>query len=176
MVENQNQTEQQTPKKSGKVLYLATGFVVLLLIVGGVFLLNRSRSDTSTLGSQTQTVDSSTQEAEEREPYNDNDVLSETSEGVDATITQISVEGGSFYYKPNVIDAKVGQNLKVVFSAKDLRHDFVIDELDVRTPVVTAGDTATVEFTPTEAGTFEFYCSVGNHRAQGMVGKLIVTQ
>ena len=31
-----------------------------------------------------------------------------------------------------------------------------------------------VEFVVDKAGTFEYYCSVGNHRQMGMVGKLIV--
>jgi uncharacterized cupredoxin-like copper-binding protein len=36
------------------------------------------------------------------------------------------------------------------------------------------GDEGTVTFTPTEAGTYEFYCTVAGHKASGMVGKLIV--
>jgi uncharacterized cupredoxin-like copper-binding protein len=32
----------------------------------------------------------------------------------------------------------------------------------------------TVTFTPTEAGTYEFYCTVAGHKASGMVGRLIV--
>ena len=31
-----------------------------------------------------------------------------------------------------------------------------------------------VEFTVDKTGTFEYYCSVGQHRANGMVGNLIV--
>lgn len=31
-----------------------------------------------------------------------------------------------------------------------------------------------VTFVADETGTFEYYCSVGNHRGQGMIGKLIV--
>ena len=36
------------------------------------------------------------------------------------------------------------------------------------------GHEGTVTFTPTEAGTYEFYCTVAGHKASGMVGKLIV--
>lgn len=36
------------------------------------------------------------------------------------------------------------------------------------------GHEGTVTFTPTEAGTYEFYCTVPGHKASGMVGKLIV--
>lgn len=37
-----------------------------------------------------------------------------------------------------------------------------------------AGHAATVEFTPTETGTYVFYCTVPGHRAAGMEGKLVV--
>jgi plastocyanin len=31
-----------------------------------------------------------------------------------------------------------------------------------------------VEFTPNIVGEFEYYCSVGDHRAKGMTGTIIV--
>lgn len=37
-----------------------------------------------------------------------------------------------------------------------------------------AGHAATIEFTPTEAGTYVFYCTVPGHRVAGMEGKLVV--
>jgi nitrite reductase (NO-forming) len=57
-----------------------------------------------------------------------------------------------------------------------MSHDFVIDELGVQSDKVNNGETATVQFVADKVGTFEYYCSVGNHRAMGMVGKLIVTE
>jgi hypothetical protein len=39
---------------------------------------------------------------------------------------------------------------------------------------VGAGASDVVEFTADKAGTFEYYCSVGNHRAMGMKGTLTV--
>ena len=37
-----------------------------------------------------------------------------------------------------------------------------------------AGQKATLEFKPTQAGTYELFCSVAGHKEAGMVGKLIV--
>ena len=91
-------------------------------------------------------------------------------------VLSVKVEGGSFYFKPNVIEAKLGQTVKVELTAVSLQHDFVIDALGVKVPVTPSGKSSTVEFTADTLGEFEFYCSVGNHRQQGMVGKLIVTQ
>lgn len=102
---------------------------------------------------------------------------SDTSMGKSTSAEMVvNMEAGSFYYKPNTITAKKGQKIKVVLSGKDMMHNFNIDELKVKSPLVMAGKTTTVEFTADKVGTFEFYCSVGNHRAQGQVGTLVVTE
>lgn len=95
---------------------------------------------------------------------------------MDGDVQVISVEGGSFYYKPEVIKVKKGQKVRVELKSVDMMHDFVIDELDVRTEIIPSGETTTVEFTADQVGEFEFYCSVGQHRANGMVGTLIVEE
>ena len=110
---------------------------------------------------------------------NGNAIDSGTDESRESTMTQvnaqvISVEGGSYYFKPNEIRVKKDQKVRIELKAVSLMHDFVIDELNVRTEIVQSGDTGVVEFTPDQAGEFEFYCSVGNHRQLGMIGKLIV--
>lgn len=95
-----------------------------------------------------------------------------TQDGVEI----IEVEAGSFYYKPNEIRVKKGTKVKIVMKSMDMMHDFNIDELNVKLPIVKSGETGTVEFTATKAGTFEYYCSVGSHRKMGQVGKLIVEE
>lgn len=89
-------------------------------------------------------------------------------------VRTINVEAGSFYYTPNEIRVKKGEKIKLVLNSVDMMHDFVIDELDVKIPVTKSGSSATVEFTAETAGSFEYYCSVGQHRASGQVGTIIV--
>ena len=55
-------------------------------------------------------------------------------------------------------------------------HDWVIDEFDAATAQISTGETSSVTFVADEAWTFEYYCSVGNHRAAGMVGNLVVQE
>lgn len=142
----------------------------LLLIIGGIILLvfivwTRSNSSKSTNSFspvptqdsiQTQTPPSPTQN-----PANRKDFVLET---------------GSYYYKPNLISVKKGDTVLVTINSVDMLHDFVIDELNVQSAKVSDGKSATVEFVASQAGEFTFYCSVGDHRAQGMVGTLIVTE
>ncbi len=56
-----------------------------------------------------------------------------------------------------------------------IRHIYwVVDEFDAATGKVRPGTPTSITFVADKAGTYEYYCSVGNHRAQGMAGKLIV--
>ncbi|KKS22075.1 MAG: Plastocyanin, partial [Candidatus Roizmanbacteria bacterium GW2011_GWC2_41_7] len=55
-------------------------------------------------------------------------------------------------------------------------HDFNLDEFNVDGTVVKEGESTMVEFVADQAGDFEYYCSVGQHRANGMVGTLTVEE
>ena len=96
------------------------------------------------------------------------------TEGNDNQARVITIEAGSFYYKPNLIQVKKGETVRIEMTAADMMHDFNIDELGVKMPITKTGNTGSVEFTADTVGEFEFYCSVGQHRANGQVGTLIV--
>lgn len=98
----------------------------------------------------------------------------ETTKSASSASDTIIIEGGMFYFEPNEIRVKKGETVKITFNNKGGLHDFVLEKFNVRTKVIKAGEAEVIEFTPNELGEFEFYCSVGNHRQQGMVGKLIV--
>ncbi len=88
----------------------------------------------------------------------------------------VNVEAGAFYYKPNELVVKKGQKIQITLTSVDMMHDFNIDELGVKAPIVKSGNTGTVEFVADKVGTFEYYCSVGQHRANGQVGTIIVEE
>ncbi len=109
----------------------------------------------------------------------------------------ITIGMTEFAFEPAEISASVGQPVKLALVNKGtLLHDF--SSMDAKVEVmsmqegaahdtgdmesqmtmhmaVDASTTETLEFTPTDTGTYEFYCSVEGHKAAGMVGKLIVT-
>jgi uncharacterized cupredoxin-like copper-binding protein len=81
----------------------------------------------------------------------------------------------SFKFDPTTITAKVGQPVQVVIANKGvLEHSFVIDELNVKLERVQGGATRDVTFTPTQAGTYVFYCNTAGHKEAGMTGTLVV--
>ncbi len=92
----------------------------------------------------------------------------------EAGVKSFTIVAKNFSFTPNEIKVKKGDKVKIVFQNNDGFHDWVIDEFSAKTPRVKSGDSATVEFTADKTGTFEYYCSVGEHRAMGMKGNLIV--
>ena len=86
----------------------------------------------------------------------------------------ISVSATSFEFDPPIIEVEAGEAIEIELTAKDLEHDFVVDELDAHVAAA-AGETATGGFVAGEAGTYTYYCSVAGHRDAGMEGKLVVT-
>lgn len=101
-----------------------------------------------------------------------------SSESAEPVIDEntIEVEGGMFYFKPDVIKVKKGERVKIAFKNIEGMHDFVIDELNVASKLIGGGEITVVEFTPDQVGSFEYYCSVSDHRAKGMKGTLIVEE
>ena len=90
-------------------------------------------------------------------------------------VKEFTVTGSSFKFSPNTITVKKGDTVRVNFkSSGGTLHNFVIDEFDVATSQLGDEETEEVEFVADKSGTFEYYCSMGNHRAMGMVGKLVV--
>lgn len=72
------------------------------------------------------------------------------------------------------INVRQGDKVMIYLSSKEGFHDFVVDEFNAATDRVSQGESTYVEFVADKKGTFEYYCSVGSHRENGMKGNLIV--
>ncbi|MBI2310236.1 cupredoxin domain-containing protein [Candidatus Collierbacteria bacterium] len=155
-VQTENEVGQTAPvKKSNNLFYI--GLLIVLVIIGLPLLQNGKKKTVAPVAESVATP-------------------TPTATPVDVVNGAIAVEAGSFYYKPNLIHVKKGVKVKLTLNAVSLMHDFNIDELGIKVPVTKSGSSSTVEFTADKVGEFEFYCSIGQHRANGQVGKLIVTE
>lgn len=86
----------------------------------------------------------------------------------------LTITGKNFSFDPKEIKVKQGQKVTVIFENANGMHDFVLDEFNVKSGRIASGGNAKVSFVPSKKGSFEYYCSVGNHRQMGMVGTMIV--
>ncbi len=92
----------------------------------------------------------------------------------------------SYSYSPNHLVVQAGKPVELTLTSVTflIPHNFILNEPDAGLVVeedVSAGDTETVHFTPTQPGTFVFYCDrklwfFPSHREEGMEGRLEVKE
>ena len=145
--------------------------VIVLVFIGG-WLYIRSRHSDSMEGMDMPYA------AEENAVVNENPVVETTATTTSSAPAQraYTVLGSNYAFAPKQLLAKKGDTVTITFKNTGGFHDFRIDAFNVATKQIGAGKEETVTFVATKSGMFEFYCSVGNHRAMGMVGTLTVTE
>jgi len=89
-----------------------------------------------------------------------------------------------FTGKGGDIDGKINPDLKAnvddtvkvtLISGEGAQHNILFEGANAKSKdVVGPGNSATLEFTPNQDGTFAYYCDVPGHRQAGMEGKFIV--
>jgi len=93
---------------------------------------------------------------------------------ISGALREFIVNGKNFSFTPNTITVKKDDKVRIVFKNSQGFHDFKIDAYGIATKQFNAPLEEVLEFTADKVGTFEYYCSVGSHRAMGMVGTLKV--
>jgi len=90
-----------------------------------------------------------------------------------------NVSATEFEFKPNTFEGKVGQKITFKVTNKGtVEHNFVIlspDGSQELAQITTQpGETKSLDFTPTEAVTYQIDCNIAGHKEAGMVGELVV--
>ena len=150
--------------------------VVLLLLVGGGIAYFAMQQNT-TPATETPTPAMSEDMMMESSPTGAMEAaVSPTGEAMEAqgTVKSFTVTGRNFSFTPKEIRVNEGDTVRITFTNGGGTHDFVLDEFDVATKTLQTGQSETVEFVADKAGTYEYYCSIGQHRQMGMVGNLVV--
>ncbi len=153
-----------------KSLPIIAGIIVLLLIAGGTyFLVKGSPVSTPQPSPETaieQASSSGTESMGSSMPSSDSGSMAETKE--------VTISSSNFKYTPSLINVNKGDKVKITLKNNGGMHDLFIDSYDVKTKVIESGQEDSIEFIADKAGTFDFWCTIGNHKAMGMVGKLVV--
>lgn len=130
--------------------------IIVVLVIGGFYFTSKGSGPVNT-------------------PPGVNQIPTQPTSAVETPGTKtFTIEGKPFEYNPKEIKVKKGDRVKIVFKNMQGFHDLTIADINVKTQQIQAGQSDTIEFVADKAGAFEYYCSVDGHRAQGMVGKLIV--
>jgi plastocyanin len=101
----------------------------------------------------------------------------------DDGVQRVEIAGGSYYFEPAHIVVRVGMPVELTLRYRSgfVAHDFRLDapEAGIDVHEELTHQAATVRFTPTQTGSFTFYCSkdpplLGSHRDRDMEGTLEV--
>lgn len=142
---------------------LMIGAVVLIAVVGGYLL----------LGSKSQSPSAPEVMTEPQES-----AMPETSAASEAAmmegVKEFTFVSEGLKFAPNEIKVKVGDKVRITYKNMKGQHNLALDEFNVKTKLLNAGEEETVEFVADKAGKYEFYCPVPGHKAGGMKGTLIV--
>lgn len=169
------------PSGNGMSPVMIGAVVVIVVVVIGALFFFTGQKDKQSFSSNKQSFssnkadDAPTETIDRAGTVDKTESTGEAIEESDGALA-VTLEAGSFYFKPNIIRAKLGQTVRLKLNSVSVQHDFVIDKLGVKSPLLPSGQSATIEFVADTLGEFEFYCSVGNHKQMGMVGTLVVEQ
>lgn len=162
-----------------KNTYIIVGVLVLLL-VGGFFVLNNNKleaplaEENNPVNTENQ-VESTTTTEETAIPVNETTTSTEVGINIgNQQVKEFTVTGNNFAFAPSTITVNKGDKVKITFVNSEGFHDWKIDEFGAATKQTKAPTTEVIEFTADKTGSFEYYCSVGSHRAMGMKGTLTV--
>ncbi len=131
------------------------GVVILLVVlIGGMYFLNSSN-------------------------ITGNAIADESMDETHPSVKTFKLTGENFKFFMNGVEnsqikVKEGDKVRIEFTSTKGFHDWKVDEFSAATEKVNDGGSTFVEFVPDKKGTFEYYCSIGQHRKNGMKGSLIV--
>lgn len=142
--------------------------VVVVLVIGaiGFWLFNMQNK------SLQQSTTPPAAENQTEETTEDSDAA--TNSAMEGEVKEFTVESKGLNFTPSEIKVKKGDKVKITYKNTLGQHKFTLDEFNVKTKLLGAGEEETVEFTADQTGEFEYYCSVPGHRQAGMKGMLIV--
>ena len=119
--------------------------------------------------------------------------------GASQPTTEILLEAMDFAYSSPSITVPAGQPVTLTLkNTGAVEHDFVVEKINVTDLEASdsgpaahhqmdqpefdlhffakAGETAFLQFTALEPGTYEIFCSIEGHREAGMIGELVVVE
>lgn len=177
--------EENTTETKTSMMPMIVSLVLIVIIASAAYYFTQIKPK-STDGAMMQKEETVSEESNEnsdqmmleenlKDESNPSDMMEEESMMQKADVT-FEISGKNFSFSKDQLTVKKGQIVKIVFTSESGMHDWVLDEFSAKTKTVSNGEQAEVTFVADKTGEFEYYCSVGNHKAMGMVGTLTVTE
>lgn len=86
-------------------------------------------------------------------------------------LREFEMEAGSYYFEPNIIEAKLYDKVRLNITTVDINHTIKIPSFFVQRDII-VGEQAMPEFIASKEGTYMFF----SNENENMTGKIIITQ
>lgn len=93
---------------------------------------------------------------------------------VDENTKEFTLENEGLQFSVREMYVEAYDRVRITFKVNRGEHTWTIKEFNATTRILGAGESETIEFVADRNGTFEYFCSVDDHRRLGMKGRLIV--
>lgn len=167
-----------------------TTAVIVLIILGLIvwFVAAKDKDAMEDMSGQDQTsLSGSDDSANMDTDFGSTDDTSTTNNpqtGVDVSVGGVTVTtpktqnftivADNYSFSPQTISVNKGDTVRITLKNTNGTHDLKVDGYDVKTKLLQSGGEDTIEFVANKSGSFEYYCTYGNHRAMGMKGAITV--
>ncbi len=112
----------------------------------------------------------------ENAPATSDQTSASTAKGT-ASIKEVHIQAFNFGFTQDPVTIKKGDHVRLIFTSTSGTHGVMIPDLGLSTKAFSAGEEQVLEFTATNAGTFNYFCDVPcgkGHR--DMQGQLVVQE
>ena len=89
-------------------------------------------------------------------------------------VVEVAMIAENMKFTPHVIEAKMGDKVRITITAKDVQHTFTLPIFGINKDIP-AGQTVVIEFLADKQGEFTFYCNIQGHTLKGMTGRISIT-
>lgn len=152
--------------KTPTITILATVGIILILLGIGFLLLRKGANVVVPLLTAPGPTNTMIENNVKNSSLNDPNMM--------GNLRSFDIDGSNFKFEPSEIVVKQGDTVQINFKSGQGMHNLTIDGLKVQTKTIKEGGSEQLTFVADKKGTYEFYCSVDNHRAVGMRGVLSV--
>ena len=151
-------------------VWIIAGVIIALFLIGAYLSFSTKVNPNSKNGSESSQLGPG-----ENEPSSTSSSGEKFTGLEGGAVVEVTMEANEFRFEPAVIEISQGQEINLTLVNRGSSpHNFVIDELNINTPLVSVGESDTFSFLASEPGVYQYYCRVANHRNLGMEGQLII--
>ena len=147
--------------------------VLVLVVLGGVFLFSK-KSAQAPESAGVNTLSTNSTATNQNNYTGIKATINPTVKLTVSPVREFTIVGQNYSFTPSTITVRKGDKVRITFKNTNGFHDFKIDEFGVAGRQSQSPSEEVLEFTADKTGTFQYYCSVGAHRAMGMWGTLQV--